>query len=587
MFSDLLTRGRRRAALLLVALLLPIALRAQTSVVIASGSTVSGAGGDLVVGGSWNNQGTFQPGTGSVTFAGGDAATITDASGAATFNVLRVDKTGGTLALNAPVTVTQALALAGGTLDNSAQGVTLAPTATLVPAGGQVAQTPTFTGPVEITYGGTDPVVTGTELPATVDRLTIANPAGVTLTRSLTIGDSLVVTAGSLLLGGSVVTLDADAGLREADGATVVGASGYLETTRVLNAPSGQIAGLGIAINSAANLGSTTVRRGHAPQTGTGLQIAERYFDILPSNNSGLDATLAFSYDEDELNGISETNLTLLRSTDNGATWTVRGGTANPANNTVTLSGIDAFSRWSVGQEAQALTASALLAGAYNGTDMNTALSAVLPQTDPYVGTASVAAADFFTATPAGQRVVDWVLVKLLSGSPASPPMAVVATAPALLLDDGSIVGVDGTGALIIPAPAGTYHVVVQHRNHLAVMSASPVTFAAGAGAWNFTTAAGQAYGTDALQSLAGGRFGLWPGDATGNGQVKYSGAGNDRGLLLTRTVTLTGTAAGYFPEDLNLNGQVKYSGAGNDRGVILQTTGTLTGTRTTQVPAH
>lgn len=63
----------------------------------------------------------------------------------------------------------------------------------------------------------------------------------------------------------------------------------------------------------------------------------------------------------------------------------------------------------------------------------------------------------------------------------------------------------------------------------------------------------------------------------------------NDRDPVLVRIggVVATNTVDGYFPEDVNLNGQVKYTGTGNDLYPILQTIGggAATNVRYEQVP--
>ena len=83
-------------------------------------------------------------------------------------------------------------------------------------------------------------------------------------------------------------------------------------------------------------------------QSINGTMGIERYFDITPDVNSGLNATMVFHYDESELNGLGENALTLYSSED-GINWVLRGGTVDALANTVTLSGIDSFSRWTLG----------------------------------------------------------------------------------------------------------------------------------------------------------------------------------------------------------------------------------------------
>jgi hypothetical protein len=133
---------------------------------------------------------------------------------------------------------------------------------------------------------------------------------------------------------------------------------GTLTATRALDTPSGvDVAGLGAAISASVYLGAVTVTRGHAIQTGGGNESIERYYDIAPSqNNAGLSATLTHGYADAELNGRAESDLELFKSDDGGATWSRKGaGSRDAAANTVTLSGIERFSRWTLGASSQPL----------------------------------------------------------------------------------------------------------------------------------------------------------------------------------------------------------------------------------------
>ncbi len=143
----------------------------------------------------------------------------------------------------------------------------------------------------------------------------------------------------------------ATARLKETAAGRVAG--GSLTATRALDNPSSaDPAGLGLQITASEDLGDVTVTRGHAvqdaPNNNEGIA---RYYDILPSqNNSGLSAELTFTYSDAELNGIAESNLEFFKSEDGGTSWSEEGFDSRDANaNTVTLSGIEALSRWTLG----------------------------------------------------------------------------------------------------------------------------------------------------------------------------------------------------------------------------------------------
>jgi hypothetical protein len=153
---------------------------------------------------------------------------------------------------------------------------------------------------------------------------------------------------------GSVFDLGANTALveEESSGARVTGGTGVVTATRTLNTPSSvDVAGLGAVITASQNLGPTTVVRGHAVQTDNNNESIARYYDIQPSqNNSGLDATLTFNYRDAELNGLAGSTLTLFRSDDGGSSYGTAGHDSRDATaNTVTLSGIGSFSRWTLG----------------------------------------------------------------------------------------------------------------------------------------------------------------------------------------------------------------------------------------------
>jgi hypothetical protein len=200
-------------------------------------------------------------------------------------------------------------------------------------------------------FNGTAAQIAGSLLPATVNDLTVDNNAGVTLNANVQVDGNLNVMDGDLNLNGNIITLGTSATLNETSGNTVTGTSGKIMITRDLNAPLGiNVGGLGAMVTSSADLGSTLVERYHSAGTGLGNEGILRQFNIVPGNNSGLDATFRFYYDESELNNIPEANLTMFKSP-NGVnnTWNGVGGTVNTTDNYVELSGIGDFSYWTLG----------------------------------------------------------------------------------------------------------------------------------------------------------------------------------------------------------------------------------------------
>jgi hypothetical protein len=208
--------------------------------------------------------------------------------------------------------------------------------------------TRTFNPGANFVLDGSSLQQTGRRMADTLANLTINNAAGAVLSDSILVNGTLTLTAGDLNLNGKLVTLGASGMLSETAGNTAGGASGLITTTRVLNAPAvtTDIAGLGIGIGSALNLGSTVVSRGPAVQTVPGSYGIARYFDIVPTNNTGLNAALRFHYDDAECGTAYEPTLLLRESTDGGATWSAGSGTLNTTANTLDVTGLSSLARW-------------------------------------------------------------------------------------------------------------------------------------------------------------------------------------------------------------------------------------------------
>jgi hypothetical protein len=181
------------------------------------------------------------------------------------------------------------------------------------------------------------------------------------------------------------------------------------------------------------------------------------------------------------------------------------------------------------------------------GDSMRTSLlqQGYVPLKQPYSGSPwNYSGTDSVTSVPSG--VVDWVLVELRT--PDSSAASKVATRAAFIKRDGSIVDLDGVSPVaFVNLAAGNYYVVVRHRNHLAIMSASAVALSASSSLYNFMTSQSQAYGTNPMKQLGTGIFGMIGGDGNGDGGVDAI----DRNAVWRPG---NGTA-GYLQADFNLDG--------------------------------
>jgi hypothetical protein len=206
-----------------------------------------------------------------------------------------------------------------------------------------------------VTYASTSTnVTTGPELPTSptaLNDLTITSTQGVTLGADVTVNGVCTTSSSDLITDAYTVTLGPAATLVESDSITVVGT---VTTTRTVSQSVNETFGnIGLEVNAAgAAPGVTQVTR----VTGTAKSIngsegIERYFDVSPALNAGLDAAIVCHYDHSELNGITEDTLEVYESFDGGSTWSDLGGTVDEMANTVTTAGIDSLATLTLGRE--------------------------------------------------------------------------------------------------------------------------------------------------------------------------------------------------------------------------------------------
>ncbi|MFA5418274.1 MAG: T9SS type A sorting domain-containing protein, partial [Bacteroidales bacterium] len=227
-------------------------------------------------------------------------------------------------------------------------------------------------------------------------------------------------------LNGQTIILGNEITLNEASG-RFYGASGNITTTRDLsNISSENVAGLGAFITTAADMGITTITRGHTNQSWDGNNSILRYYDITPTNSTGLNATLVFNYSDAELNSLNEAKLFLYKSTDGGTTYSCEGGTVNTTANTITLSGIGDFSRW---MAAEIMTLN------WNGTgsDFNTSTNWTLNKTPSSLYNLNII------------NVGSSPIVNEVPGSPAVCNDLTIASGAELTIAPGKALNVNGT----------------------------------------------------------------------------------------------------------------------------------------------
>lgn len=204
-----------------------------------------------------------------------------------------------------------------------------------------------------------------------------------------------------------------------------------------------------------------------------------------------------------------------------------------------------------------ALAISVVLAGAHsNSGTMNTTLrsNGHLSQNQPFndagFNGTSLAYDGTETVSSLPTNVVDWVMVELRADTAQRTR---VARRPALLLADGTITDLSGSGPLLFPGlDSGTYRVIIRHRNHLPIMTSIDVDLGSSTTDYNFKTGTSQAFGSGALIEVEAGVFAMIPGDADGNGQIQNSDKNNVWRLQVGQS--------GYRSADFDMNGEVQNS---------------------------
>lgn len=173
-----------------------------------------------------------------------------------------------------------------------------------------------------VLMGTASTVITG---PVNFNNLTINKSAGGTsLGSNIAVASLVTMTAGGLDLNGFELDLGSTGALaNEAVGHLITGPTGgHIVRTVTLNAPSAVAPGnMGITITSAANLGVTVIRRGHLQPTSSAGHGINRFFEITPTNNTALNATLRFHYEDTELAGINESELIFWSSPTGAQPW--------------------------------------------------------------------------------------------------------------------------------------------------------------------------------------------------------------------------------------------------------------------------
>lgn len=171
------------------------------------------------------------------------------------------------------------------------------------------------------------------------------------------------------------------------------------------------------------------------------------------------------------------------------------------------------------------------------GTDLYD--SGYMPLTSPYVE-------DPISVGSIPSGIVDWVLLQLRSTAAGD----LLQSRSAFLRNDGRIVSESGALQVPFSLTSNPYFIVVRHRNHLDLMSNSTVPLTSGSSSLVDLSSSNTAVYQQGVKFLDAGKYGLYSGDANGDGQIKTDDKNDVWWNELGR--------GGYYTGDMNLDGQVQ-----------------------------
>lgn len=166
----------------------------------------------------------------------------------------------------------------------------------------------------------------------------------VTATSNISISNSLTMTSGLLKTNTNIIDMGISGTLSETTTSYV---EGKVQAARVVGSGgSSNFGGLGLTINASATApGTTTVLR----TTGKFALVGgiRRFYEITPTTNTSLNASVVFNYLDAEINGLVEANFVLLSNV--GGSFNDIGGTLNAGINQMTGASINSFATLTIG----------------------------------------------------------------------------------------------------------------------------------------------------------------------------------------------------------------------------------------------
>jgi hypothetical protein len=122
--------------------------------------------------------------------------------------------------------------------------------------------------------------------------------------------------------------------------------------------------------------------------------------------------------------------------------------------------------------------------------------------------------------------VVDWVLVELRDKNDSTN---IITQRAAWLRKDGQIIDPEGGNTLSVMVLPDDYYIVIKHRNHAPIMSATPVSVLGNnTTTYDFTQSSTSAFGPAPMIQLPNGEWAMYTGDINQDRNIIYQGPDSD-----------------------------------------------------------
>jgi hypothetical protein len=363
---------------------------------------------------------------------------------------------------------------------------------------------------------------------------------------ALMLPEAIALASVGLDVGSGIVVETTGGVAAQIDGNLTETGTGYFKGSITSGARTGMTQFAGLSLSTGMD-GTITRKTGAAYAKGHGEGANfKRYFEISNTGGGAVTAKMMIGYvgsgSNDETNGLSAPFFIYQYA----SSWTGFGFGVNASPDTSDGVQIPTGSSDWVLSEGARTAVKVYLQGPYStgSHDMGMALAGSIPLTSPYSDDGRKV-----STVPSG--VTDWVLLQVRSTATGS----LLASRSCFLKTNGTLVGDDGTTEYIgIKINPGDYYLVLKHRNHLSVISATAVTgltWGTTPGSpYDFSTGTDKYHGADA-KLIETGVYGQYAGDADGSGTVDAS----DRSATWNSR-----NQSGYLSADCDLSGTVDAS---------------------------